>query len=436
MKKVEFKKITWVTILAFSIGSVITAQKSLTLKECYEAATTSSSLAAEKEIYPEISALKERNINSVWFPALDLNGSALYNSDVVDLSSAFASLPIPGMSNIIGPMPHDQYKITLDINQVLYDGGNTRLVKNLEKAELRINEKQTEADLYKLKSQINGYFFNILLLNRQKDLLENYLGLLENRLKAVQSAVDNGVLLRSDADILRSELINLKQQLSENEIRTNALLAALSSLTGIEITEETELMLPQAVSMGKSEYSRPELELINMRKEQLDAVGSLATAKRMPKAFGLATLGYGNPPGSNFFMDEFDTYYIIGAGVKWNIFDWNRVKNEKQIISLQKNLLEGRKKDLTDNLSRQLDLKSSEIKNLEEMINSDRDLVEIRQKITATAASQHDNGIITATEYLNILNSEKQAMINSEIHLINLAMARIEYLNISGQQIE
>lgn len=436
MKKVEFKKITWVTILAFSIGSVITAQKSLTLKECYEAATTSSSLAAEKEIYPEISALKERNINSVWFPALDLNGSALYNSDVVDLSSAFASLPIPGMSNLIGPMPHDQYKITLDINQVLYDGGNTRLAKNLEKAELRINEKQTEADLYKLKSQINGYFFNILLLNRQKDLLENYLGLLENRLKAVQSAVDNGVLLRSDADILRSELINLKQQLSENEIRTNALLAALSSLTGIEITEETELMLPQAVSMGKSEYSRPELELINMRKEQLDAVGSLATAKRMPKAFGFATLGYGNPPGSNFFMDEFDTYYIIGAGVKWNIFDWNRVKNEKQLISLQKNLLEGRKKDLTDNLSRQLDLKSSEIKNLEEMINSDRDLVEIRKKITATAASQHDNGIITATEYLNILNSEKQAMINSEIHLINLAMARIEYLNISGQQIE
>ena len=35
----------------------------------------------------------------------------------------------------------------------------------------------------------------------------------------------------------------------------------------------------------------------------------------MPKAFGFATLGYGNPPGSNFFKDEFAPYYILGQGL-------------------------------------------------------------------------------------------------------------------------
>ncbi len=69
-------------------------------------------------------------------------------------------------------------------------------------------------------------------------------------------------------------------------------------------------------------------------------------SKRMPKAFGFATLGYGNPPGSNFFKNEFAPYYIVGASIKWNIFDWNKAKNEKQIISFQENILENRKNDL------------------------------------------------------------------------------------------
>ena len=34
------------------------------------------------------------------------------------------------------------------------------------------------------------------------------------------------------------------------------------------------------------------------------------------------------------------------------------------------------------------------------------------------------------------MNSEHQSEINYEIHKINLAMARIEYMNISGKEIQ
>ena len=156
----------------------------------------------------------------------------------------------------------------------------------------------------------------------------------------------------------------------------------------------------------------------------------------MPKAFGFATLGYGNPPGSNFFKDEFAPYYILGAGVKWNIFDWSKAKNEKQVINIQKGILDSRKNDLTDNLKRLLDSKRAEISSLEALISTDTELITLRKRITASAESQYENGTITATEYLNEINSEKQVVINAEIHKINLAMARIEYLNISGNEIE
>jgi outer membrane protein TolC len=182
--------------------------------------------------------------------------------------------------------------------------------------------------------------------------------------------------------------------------------------------------------------SRPELQLFDLRKEQLAAGVKVIESKKMPKAFGFATLGYGNPPGSNFFKDEFAPYYILGAGIKWNIFDWNKAKNEKQVITLQQSIIDNRKSDLTDNLKRVLETKNAEINSLETLLKTDSELIALRKRITATAESQYENGIITATEYLNEMNSERQALVNYEIHKINLSLAKIEYLNISGKEIE
>jgi len=415
---------------------IVDAQKTITLKECYDLAMTATPLAGEKETYTDISALKEKNLTKGWLPTLDANGSFIYNSSVVDMTSALGSLPIPNINDYIKPLPHEQYRITVEINQVIYDGGAIKSARALEKADLGVNEKQTEADLYKLRGQINSCYFNILLLDRQKELLDNYLLLITKRISATQSALDNGMILRSDIDILASEKIRLGQLVTENEIRRASLIKILSGLTGAEINTSTQFILPSQAIDTLAEISRPELNLFDLRKEQLEAGLGVIESKRMPKAFGFATLGYGNPPGNNFFRDEFAPYYILGAGIKWNIFDWNKVKNEKQVVRLQQGMIENRKTDLTDNLKRLMDAKSAEIGSLQALLLTDSELITLRKRITATAESQFGNGTITATEYLAVMNSEREASVNYEIHKINLALARIEYLNISGQDIE
>jgi outer membrane protein TolC len=430
------KRVLILFILVIPFVSGLKGQKVLTLKECYEMAVAITPIAAEREAYSQISALKDKNLSKSWLPTLDAGGSFLYNSSVIDMGGILGSLPIPGIADAIKPLPHEQYKITVDINQVIYDGGAVRNAKALEKADLSINRKQTETDLYKLRSQINTCYFNLLLLKRKRELLNNYLELIGKRIESLQSALSNGVITKSDIDVLTSEKINLIQQLSENETLKGSLLKILSSLTGSEIDSSTELILPAAWNKMTREFTRPELELYDLRKEQLSAGLKVLESKRMPKAFGFATVGYGNPPGNNFFKDEFAPYYMIGASIKWNIFDWNKTRNEKQLINLQQVILENRKSDLTENLNRLLEAKNAEIVNLNSMLESDTALIAIRKRITGTTESQYENGTITATEFLNALNSERQAMINYEIHKINLTMVRIEYLNISGKEIE
>jgi outer membrane protein TolC len=393
-------------------------------------------LANEKKSYTGLWQLKELNLAKGWLPTLDANGSFIYNSSVVNMSDVIGNLPVPGIADLITPLPHEQYKVTLEINQMIYDGGAIKGTKKMEKAELAIHGKQTEADLYKLRGQVNNCYFNLMLLDRQEELFQNFLEVVEKRISSVKAAMANGVMMKSDGDVLLAEKIRIGQQLSENHIRKESFLKILSGLTGMEIDTSDKFMVPVTDGALTNEMIRPELELFDLRKEQLDVSKQLIQSKRMPKAFGFATLGYGNPPGSNFFRDEFAPFYVVGAGIRWNLFDWDKAKTEKQVIALQQDILGSRKNDLTDQIQRLLDTKKSEISALESMLNSDRQLIEVRKRITGSAESQYENGTITATEYLNELNAERQALINAEIHKISLSLAKVEYLNICGKEIE
>jgi outer membrane protein TolC len=198
--------------IALSLSVPSNSQKMLTLKECYDRALSANALAKEDQAYNSIYELKDRNLSKGWLPSLDAGSMFVYNSEVVDIGSALGSLPIPGIAGAIKPLPHEQYKITVDINQTIYDGGAIKNARSLEKAELGVNQKTTETDLYKIRAQINGYFFNIMLASKQQELFRNYLKIIDERLKSMESALRNGMILKSDIDVLTSEKLKLNNR--------------------------------------------------------------------------------------------------------------------------------------------------------------------------------------------------------------------------------
>jgi outer membrane protein TolC len=429
----------YILILIFIIlpySFLVTAQEIITLDLCYECAARNHPQAGEKQMHQNLWQLKQDNLGSSWYPSIEAGANALYNSNVVDMSKAFESVPVPGISENIPVMPHEQYKLTIDINQVIYDGGAIKGNRLLEDADLEVTRQEVEVELYKTREQVNDYYFAFILFHKQKEQLHIYLETITEQILSLESGIRNGVLLPSDRDVLKAEKIRLEQQISETDIRITATAAVLADLTGMEINSDTEAIIPDPVILKSDDISRPELNVLELRKKQMEANKAIIKSGRMPKAFAFATLGYGKPPGNDFFSETFGPYYVVGAGIKWNIIDWKKSKRQQQIIDINKSIIGNHKKTLEKNLNRALDMKYAEIKSLESALVSDKELISTIKNVSNTALSRYNNGTITASEYLSEWNKEKQAVLNREIHAVNLAKAQVEYLNIAGKEIE
>jgi outer membrane protein TolC len=430
------KRIVIISLLITATFLQLNGQKTITLKQCYDSVAVNAPQASEKELLSQISRLKEKNIGANYLPAVDLGANYMYNSDVVDLSKIMGFLSSINPNISIPEIPHDTYRGTIDVSQLIWDGGVTRSAREVEQTALDLNLQQNEADIYKLREQVNNYYFSVLLTDKQTEIAQVLLSELDARINAAKSAVSNGVMLKTNLDVLTAEKLKTEQSLSDLKMRREALVSVLASLTGDESIINATLLLPDPVINYDNPIDNPDMKLFDLRKSQFEANKNLLKAQRMPRIFSTATVGYGRPQGNNMLSADAGSYYSFGVGLKWNIFDWHKSSNDRQSLTLQQQLTDTRRSATEEGLQRVLRVKRAEIESLIIAETTDSKLIDIRTSVSSSAASQFENGTITATDYLTELNAEKQARLNAEMHRINLVRTRIEYMNITGQELE
>ena len=96
-------------------------------------------------------------------------------------------------------------------------------------------------------------------------------------------------------------------------------------------------------------------------------------------------------------------------------------------------MIQTQRDNFSKNLNIDLENRLSNIHKLEESLDRDVRIIELRARITRTSSSQLENGVITATDYLVDLNNETAARINYETHKIQLVQAKTGYLLAKGR---
>jgi len=404
-----------ISLMVIFMATLSNAQEKLSLDACYQLVTKNYPLAKQTQLLNQKNEFETEAIQKGKLPKIDWNAQATYQSDVTE---------VPVMT--IEPLNNDQYRTTIDVNQLIYNGGLIDANAKLKEAQTKTQQQQVEVALYQLKFKINYYFFSILVLQERGNILKSKQEQLVLKINEIKTGVKFGAILPSSEKVLEAENLKLKQQLTEINSEKIKLLQNLSSLTFSPISSSTILEKPLITNKLNKESSRPELLLYDLQTEQIVTSAAVLTKNLFPKinAFGFA--GYGNP-GLNMLDNSFQPFYMLGIRANWNVFDWNKTKTEKEALTVSKEIVASEKETFQLNAQMQLQEFENEIAKAESILTSDDEIIQLRMDVLKSSDSQLKNGVITSSEYIIDFTNLYEAKINQKVHEIQLELAKANY---------
>lgn len=417
-----------ILIMITLLGSLTGLSQELTLQECQKKAEQLSPLKRQQQYITSIDALNKEVIQSNWLPELQLQARASYQSDVF-------GLPFSQPGNEVPSIPKDQYQLTLNLNQNIYDGGASRANKLVETANTEIKSAQLSVSLFQIRQMINDLYFSILSLEKGANVNESVIVELDNQLRRAQSKEKNGLMLSSELKSIQKQKLSVEQEQHNFQLRRIALLTVLGDWIDQSLGVATILNIPD-LDMKESDSMRPELKVFAKQIERLEAQQHQLSALRKPKVLAFATTGYGSPNPYNFFETDWNSYYMIGGRLVWQPWDWNRKKKQRKMLGLNQEIVQTEQEHFEKNIQNQMIRQQGEIELLEDALETDMKLLHLQEDITATAATQFEKGVISATDYLSELNSLAQSQLQYEMRQVQLVKAKVTKLDISGQQLK
>ncbi|OWW25821.1 transporter [Zobellia sp. OII3] len=411
-------------IILFAILTAVpsVAQQSISLEECYRLVDRNYPLAQQTGLLEAQNQLESEAVATAQLPQIALDAYATYLSDVIEFPLAMSG---------IEPLNKDQYRATVSVNQLIYNGGATKASLDLKSVQLKAKQKEVEVGLYQLKKQINQLYFSVLLAQESKALLQAKEKQLRAKLKEVRSGIKYGVLLPASDKVLEAELLKLKQQFQETESNKRALVETLSSLIGKPLNRETVFESPLVKTDLQTDVNRPELELFELKKKEIETSENVLSKQNAPKLLGFATGGYGNP-GLNMLDNSFQEFYTVGVKLNWKVFDWNANKRQRVALAINRDIVETESETFKLNTSIELNRQQREIEKIESFIASDQEIIQLRKEVLESADSQLKNGVITASAYITELThlyEDENTLIR---HKIQLELAKANYKVIKG----
>lgn len=399
----------------------------LTIEQAYDLSAKNYPVVKQKDLIKQTAGISIDNLQKGFLPQVVISAQATYQSDVTKVP-----VSLPGFT--IEAAAKDQYRLVADVSQLVFDGGLTKEQKVYQQMNAAVEEQKVEVELYKLKERINQIYLGILYLAEQLKQVDLVKTDIQTGIKKIEAQVQNGTAFRSSLNMLKAELLKTDQRTIEIKSSKRGLTDVLALFIGQPLNENIQLEKPASVlAVTSIEIARPELKLYTDQEKLIGQQDKLITAKNLPKASVFVQGGYGRP-ALNQLKNDFDFYYIGGFRFNWSLGGLYTKKKEKELVEVNKKIVEVQKEFFLLNTNTQLVQQYSEIEKLQQLITSDNEIIGLRGSVKEAAKAQLENGVITANDYLKEINAEDQARQTLITHQLQLLQAQINYNTISGKQ--
>lgn len=409
------------------LASVAQAQ---TLEECQQAAEKNYPVIKQYGLIAQTTELTVKNIQKGWLPQITASAQATYQSDVVSWPENMQRMYQQMGLNMKG-LSKDQYKIGVDLQQVIYDGGAIGSQRTIARQEGKVQEAQTKANLYQVRKRVNEMYFSLLLLDEQIRLNDDVKALLLSSEKKLAVMVKGGTAATSDFDNVKAERLSVTQQNESLKSQRQMLQRMLSIFCGIEVSNPEK---PAAVETSASASNRPEIRLFD-NQLKLAEVQEKALNTKLRPTLGLYAQGYYGYPGLNMFEDMISRKWslngIVGIKLSWNMGALYTHKNDKAKLKAQRELIENAREVFLFNNNMEQIQQTENVSRYRTMMQGDDEIIALRTNVRKAAESKLAHGIIDVNSLLREINNENAAKTQQAIHEIDMLkeMYNLKYTN-------
>ncbi|MBS1933833.1 MAG: TolC family protein [Bacteroidetes bacterium] len=427
MKKIVIPKLLFnFCFLLFISTTSAQHTNSISLEECYQLAQSNYPLIRLRELIDKTTQYNIDNITRGVYPQFNVNGAATYQSDVTKID-----IKIPGYNVNIPAVSKDQYKLYGEVSQTLTDFGINKQRRQISAADAAVQQENLNTQLYALKDRINQIYFGILLINGQLEQNELSKQDIQTGINNVQARIDNGTDFKSSLNKLKAQLLQTSQRDIDLKASRKAYTDMLSLFINKIVDDSTVLEKPVIPQMTDS-INRPELSVYNLQAKEYLQQEKLTKENLYPKLDAFFQGGMGKPSPVNFLSTNLSGYYITGLRLSWNIGALYTYKKDLLINKNNRDVVETNRNTFLFNTQLTLKQQNADIERYEALIQSDIDIIKLRESVKQSSQAQLQNGVISANDFLTDVNAEAEARQNKSLHEIQLLMSQYNHKTTAG----
>ena len=391
-----------------------------TLDECQQAAERNYPQIRQYGLIERTTQLTVANIRKGWLPQVSAQAQATYQSDVTAWPGEMKAM-MSGMGIDLKGLTKDQYRVGVDVQQTIYDGGVISSQQRIVREQGKVQKAQTEVSIYQVRKRVNEMYFGLLMLEEQMLLNKDLQQLLASNERKLESMTEQGTAAQSDLLSVRAERLKAEQKATELASQRRMLQRMLSAFCGIEVKDVKK---PEKIAiLSQHTGQRPELKALDAQIGVLNAQEKALNAALMPKV-GVFAQGFYGYPGLNMFEDmmrrKWSLNGIIGARVTWNIGALYTRKNDKAKLQLQRDMTETSREVFLFNNNLEQMQQHETIERYRRLMDSDSEIIALRQAVRKAAESKLSHGIIDVSDLLREINQENAACIERSVHEIEM----------------
>ncbi|MEN9421872.1 MAG: hypothetical protein RLZZ107_1351 [Bacteroidota bacterium] len=422
-------------LLFVLMGLSVQAQK-YDLAACLRLAETANVQIRNAQLDVAINESQRSAYLSTRLPSVNFSGDSRYNAVIPGqvVPAQFFGGPAGTFAEVKFGVPI-VLSNTVQLNQILF---NSQV--NYGLAALRINSDivkiKRDMTIQEVKYQVANTFFILQGVDQQLRFLDSNATHVKRMLKNMDLLVSQGMLVQTEADKVRINLLNIENNVANLNATKSQLEELLKIMIGVDpktaITLADDQMVQQTLLVDPTQANLFALQLLEQQQKMAEEEAKGIKMGYLPNLnlYGIYQYNVNMNPETDFRTGIDGAF--VGLRLDWNLFDGldkhhkaavNALKQEQ--IQAQQDLTRLQLQQQSEQNKRNISVKASALDVAKEQLG-------LAESILKNASLKYKEGLISVNDFLMAETGLEQAQAGVVAAYVSLRQAELEYLKTNG----